>query len=94
MTHWRTDRPYITSYLSCHILHWNLILFDKLNNYFIQNRFAWQQPGQHSALFQCAVSRGPRVLVQCIAINITLLRATFKAGAANVLLRLANTQHI
>jgi hypothetical protein len=40
--------------------------------------------------FQFAVSRGPRALVQCIAVNVRCLFATLKKkkGAGNVYLRL------
>jgi hypothetical protein len=41
--------------------------------------------------FQFAVSRGPRTLVQCTAVNVRCLLTTFKEGAGNVCLRLVDT---
>jgi len=41
--------------------------------------------------FQFAVSRGPRPLVHCVAVNVRCLLTTFKEGAGNVYLRLADT---
>jgi hypothetical protein len=38
-----------------------------------------------------AVSRGPRALVQCIAVNVRCLLATFKKGAGDVCRRLEDT---
>ena len=41
--------------------------------------FAWQQAAQIAALFQCAVSRAARLLVQSIAVSIRFLIIVFKS---------------
>jgi hypothetical protein len=43
--------------------------------------FAWRQAAYLSSLFRFALSRGPRVLVECIAVNIWFLIAIFKGDA-------------
>jgi hypothetical protein len=57
------------------------------------DRFTWRLAALCSPLFQFAVSRGPRVKVQCIAVNIVCLVIIFEDGAGNVFLRPADTRH-
>jgi hypothetical protein len=45
---------------------------------------------QLSQLFQLAVSRAPRLLIQCIAVDIRFLLTTFKDDAGNNFLRNAD----
>jgi len=42
---------------------------------------AWRQEAKHSPLFQFTVSRGPRVLVQRVAVNIRCLFTIFTQKA-------------
>ena len=45
-------------------------------------------------LYSLASSRGPRLLVQCIAVNVRFSLALFKEGAGNVFLGLSDMSHI
>ena len=45
-------------------------------------------------VFQFAVSRGPRILVPCFAVNVRFLLAVFEEGAGSVSIRLENTRHL
>ena len=49
---------------------------------------------QRSTAFQFTVSRGPRVLVQHIAADMTFLLALFTEGAGNGFFRLVNPRHL
>jgi len=59
----------------------------------VSHRFLWRQPAQRSSLFLFALSRGPHVFVQYIALNIKFLLTTFKEGVGNTFLRFADTRH-
>lgn len=45
-------------------------------------------------LFKFAVSQGPCILIQCIAISIRCWPASFKEGAINGSLQLEDVRHI
>ena len=49
---------------------------------------------QRLPLFQFAASRGPRVSVQCIAVDIRCVLAVFKEGEGNVCRRLADARYM
>jgi len=57
------------------------------------HRFTGRLAALCSPLFQFAVSRGPHVKVQCIAVNIVCLVIIFEDGAGNVSLQPADTRH-
>jgi len=40
------------------------------------------------------VSRGPRILVPCFAVNVRFLLAVFEEGAGNVSIRLEDAYHL
>jgi hypothetical protein len=40
------------------------------------------------------VSRGPRILVSCFAVNVRFLLAVFEVGAGNVSIRLEDAYHL
>jgi hypothetical protein len=52
----------------------------------------YDKAAQSSPTFHFAVSRGPRVLVQIIAVHIRFLLIIFKVGAGNSFFLLADTR--
>ena len=60
----------------------DIILSDNSHNSLLS--FAPQQAARLWPLFQSAVSRGPRMLVKCIAFSVMFLLAIFKEGAGSI----------
>jgi hypothetical protein len=63
------------------LLHFTLYLINSV--LLIHRPFRAASGNGAIAAVQYAVSRGPRVVVQCIAVTTNFLRAVFKEGARN-----------
>jgi len=72
----------------------DIILSKNLHPHFSSNRSEWRQTVHCSLLLQFFVSRGPRVLVQCTAVNIRFFLTVFKEGFENIFFHFADIRHI
>ena len=74
--------------------HRGILFYLTIHTSLHSDQSARWQSAQCLPLFQSAASQGLCILVQCIAVNIKFLLATFKEATGNVFLRLTDTCHI
>ena len=70
------------------------LLYLTIRTTFHSGRFEFRQAVQRTSLFQSAVSRNPRVLVQSSTNMITFLLVTYKEGAGDIFSQFADTRNI